>query len=220
MDSTTVTASLSSNVVHIINFTNPLDVATYFSVSLKGEDTDHFCLLMKRTHAILLHPGVSLDIPVMFAPEAMYKHQISVVVSADTREQVPSSLLTWHFPIIGQPEFRPFSPKSAPKLTCFAKERVEQRLEVILVGSNTSQAAQVRPITPGTNPDASDPTVSSVGGENYAYQLVCSNHKFTSLVKHSTGIKLIRRTTKLDDGTVTLVFNIVFVPPRAFRCVL
>jgi len=68
MDPITVTASLSSNTVHILTFTNPLDTPSHYSISLQGADLEHFCLLMKRTPA---SPGCSLDIPVMFAPESM-----------------------------------------------------------------------------------------------------------------------------------------------------
>ena len=221
MDPTTITASLSSNTVHILSFTNPLDTPSHYSISLQGADLEHFCLLMKRTQAILLHPGVSLDIPVMFAPESMCRHKVTVVVSAEGTQ----SPLSWQYPLIGQPEVRPSSPTGAPRLTCCAKERLEQRLEVSLVASTSSQVVHVRAITPGSKPGT--PETSRLrenesqkddGKETYSYQLVCSDRRFAPLVEQSTGIKLLRRVVKDDDPlTVNLVFGLVFVPPKAFR---
>ena len=221
MDPTTVIASLSSNTVHILTFINPLDTPSHYSVSLQGADLEHFCLLMKRTQAILLHPGVSLDIPVMFAPESMYRHRVTVVVSTETRDfnqsapQTPA--LSWQYPFIGQPELRPFTPTNAPKLSCCAKERLEQRLEVSLVTSTSSQAAHIRPLTPGSKPRTPE-SQEAEEKETYNYKLVCDDSRYSPLVEQSTGIKLLRKTVKEDDShAVTLVFSIVFVPPKAFR---
>ena len=221
MDPTTITASLSSNTVHILTFINPLDTPSYYSVSLQGADLEHFCLLMKRTQAILLHPGVSLDIPVMFAPESMYRHQVTVVVSTETRDSDQSTLqtpaLSWQYPFIGQPELKPFTPTSAPKLSCCAKERLEQRLEVSLLTSTSSQVAHLRPLTPGSKPrtpESQEPEEK----ETYNYKLVCDDRRYSPLVEQSTGIKLLRKIVKEDDPcAATLVFSIVFVPPKAFR---
>ena len=150
MDPITINTAINSNTVHIVNFTNPLDLPTHFSVHLRGEDLDHFCLLMKRSSSILLQPGVSLDIPVMFAPEAVQEHQITVVViaefgrSQDNLSAGNRQALCWKYPIIGQPEIRPFTPSSAPKFSCCAKERLERTLEVCLAGSLTSSGATIR----------------------------------------------------------------------------
>jgi len=225
MDPTTVTASLSSNTVHILTFTNPLDTPSHYSISLQGADLEHFCLLMKRTRGILLHPGVSLDIPVMFAPESMCRHKVTVVVSTEGRDSSSPSPLSWQYPLIGQPEVRPSSPSGAPRVSCCAKERHEQRLEVSLVASTSSQVVHVRAITPGSKPgtpDTShlrdDESQKDNQKETYSYQLVCSDRRFTALVEQSTGIKLLRKVVKEDDSlTVNLVFALVFVPPKAFR---
>lgn len=135
---------MNSNTVHIIKFSNPFDHPTYFSVQIQGRDLDHFCLLMKRFNSILLHPGVSLDIPIMFAPEAVQEHNVTVIISAElarSQEKLPEETrqpLRWKYPIIGLPEVRPFTPSSAPKFLCRAKERIEKILEVSLTGSSSS----------------------------------------------------------------------------------
>lgn len=206
MEPTTVSASLSSNTMCVLNFTNPLDIPSHFSVCLQGDDSEHFCLLMKTTRGILLQPGVSLDVPVMFAPDSMHKHEVTVTIATE----VSSTALAWRYPVIGQPELRPFSPSSAPKLTCSAKERLEQRLEVSLVGSKMSQAVHVGPTTPGS-------TTSLANDDGYSCHLTCSDKRYASLVERSTGIKLLGRKCDKENDTDTLAFNIVFAPPKAFR---
>lgn len=213
---TTIQASLNSNSTHILTFTNPLDNATHFRVDLLGSNSsEHFCLLMKRTRGILLHPGVSLDIPVMFAPEAMRTHDITVIVSTDERGRGSQLNLAWRYPIIGQPEFRPVSPNMAPRLSCPAKERLEQRLEVVLVGCKMSKAALIRPVTP-ICPDTEAPTAQTPHeSDSYAYQLVCLQ-ECSGIVQDSIGIRLLRKEMENEDSA-KLVFAIVFAPPKAFR---
>lgn len=256
MDSSTIHASLHSNAVHVVSFTNPLDVATFFSISLKGRDREHFCLLVKRSRSILLQPGVSVDIPVMFAPESMHRHEASIVIAAANRrqqqatvdqsdrlqdeEQKTAALTRWTFPVVGQPELRPFSRGSAPELSCRAKERIEQQLEVTLVKSSTSSAVQVGPLAPGweTGSSSADPavgtahssgpvtgegvaTAESAAREAYTHKLVCSDDEYAPLISQATGVKLLKHECGCgeDDGPTKLVFAIVFAPPRAFRCV-
>ena len=129
MDPINITANLGSSNVHVINFTNPLDIAMHFSVSLKGEDFEHFCLLMKQVHSILLHPGVSLDIPIMFAPEVMRGHKANVVIIADDEY----SKHCWSYPVFGRPELRTCN--NLLNITCNAKERLEHKFEVSLIST-------------------------------------------------------------------------------------
>ena len=235
MPPTNIIASLNSNTTHIISFTNPLDTPAHFHVTLTGNKaSENFCLLMKRTHGILLHPGVSLDIPIMFVPETMHTHHTTVVVSTEAvrggRERGGSnehrSRLTWQYPVIGQPEFRPVSPKSAPQITCRAKGRVEERLEVVLVGCKMNKAAIFRPITPNQGSTTTSPISPieppSNSSDGYMYEMVCSDEECSDVVRDCVGVKLLRKIIDEDD-TVKLVFKIVFVPPRALRyseCVL
>lgn len=151
MDPITINAAIDSNTVHIINFTNPLDHPAHFSVTLSGEDMDAFCLLLKRSSSILLHSGVSLDIPLMFAPEAVYRHSVTMAIVADmnrSREDITDRQpLSWQYAVVGQPQLRPFSPGSAPKISCPAKERLEKTVEVSLASSAAS--VQVTPSSSG-----------------------------------------------------------------------
>ena len=220
MAPTTIQASLNSNSTHILTFTNPLDTATHFRVDLQGSSpSEHFCLLMKRTRGILLHPGVALDIPVMFAPEAMHTHNITVIVSTDERggRRRGSHLnLAWKYPIIGQPEFRPVSPSMAPRLSCQAKERLEQRMEVVLVGCKMSKAALIRPVTPSCSDTEGPMPQTPHECDSYTYQLVCLEEECSSIVQDSIGVRLLRKEMENEDSA-KLVFAIVFAPPKAFR---
>lgn len=223
MEPTTIQASLNSNKTCVVTFTNPLDITAHFRVALQDtQNSEHFCLLLKRTHSILLHPGVSLDIPIMFAPDAMHRHQTTITVSIDRRwreKRMGDQLnLVWRYPVIGEPEFRPISPESAPRITCQAKERVEERLEVVLVGCKMSKAATFRPVTPNLEipTTAGEPTASSSKSDSYLYQLVCSDEEYSALISNCVGVKLIRKITD-EEAPIKLVFGIVFVPPKAFR---
>ena len=160
----------------------------------------------------------------MFAPENMHRHAVTMVVVAETREdaqkvfQIP---LSWRYQVTGQPELRPSSLSGAPKLCCRAKERLEQQLEVSLVGSTASQAAHIRAITPGSASaivgTRGEAVLDSPREEGYLYGLTCSDERVAALVEQSTGIKLLGRSAEQGEGGTTLVFSIVFVPPMAFR---
>ena len=222
MDPTTITASLSSNTVHIIAFNNPLDSPTQFSVSLRGSDLEHFCLLMKRMTSILLHPSASLDIPVMFAPEAMHKHQVEVVITAAVEklgktevegsgECDESEALFWVYPVCGQPELQA---TSSTKLQCAAKDRLEQNLEVKLVYSLAKSSVKVCTDLEERNDDQTKQPCS-LDEESYSYELVSDEQGLGSLVQQSVGLKLVEK--RVESREVTLVFSLVFAPPKAFR---
>ena len=83
--------------------------------------------------------------------------------------------------------------------------------------STSSQAAHIRPLTPGSKPRTPE-SQEAEEKETYNYKLVCDDSRHSPLVEQSTGIKLLRKTVKEDDShAATLVFSIVFVPPKAFR---
>ena len=212
MEPITIQANLNSNATRVVSFTNPLDTPTHFHVTLSDtQPTESFCLLLKRTHGILLQAGVSLDIPVMFAPEEMSTHTTTIVVSTEGTRC--GSKLVWRYPVIGEPHFRPVSPKSAPRISCRAKERVEERLEVVLVGKTMSSAATLRPLTPTLDPTSELPQSVADG---YSYDLVCEDAEHLSLVQDCVAVKLLRKMTD-EEGCVKLMFGVVFVPPKALR---
>lgn len=215
MEPTTIRANLNSNTTHVVTFTNPLDTPTHFRVALS--DSSHsgsFCLLLKRLHRILLHPGVSLDIPVMFVPEKMQTHSTKMTVTTDSPSR-SGTKLTWCYPITGEPQFRPLSPSSAPRIICQAKERVEEKLEVLLLDKKSPEAA-VFQSTKAESEETVEQEVQSGVIEGYSYKLVCEDSECSSIVENCMVVRLLEK--KVDgDGLVTLVFGFVFLPPKAFR---
>lgn len=144
MDSTTVYASMNSASVHVINFVNPLRFPVHVSILLQGSDTNFFFLLHKKPSDIFLPCGGSIDIPIMFAPEKMYRHKVTVVVitnskvSDSNREDPDAQMketLQWEYPIYGQPEIKLSSNDDAPKIVCRAKMQIDQVIKVTLVKS-------------------------------------------------------------------------------------
>ena len=211
-------SALTCSTVTILSFPNPLDHAEHFNIELNGKDLEHFCLLLKQTTGILLNPGVTLDVPISFSPEVMKTHECHLTISVDSTTQ----LLKWHYPIIGQPHLRPFSANSGPLLQCRAKERLEQRLEVSLVGSENSKAAKLRPITPiKSNPTAvttnTDQLSQDAHDEAYTYRLCCNDPEFGFLVEQYLGIRLIQKSLDPETNNPILLFHIIFVPSKVIR---
>ena len=220
MEPTTIWADLNSNTTHVVSFTNPLDTPTHFQVVLSDpQPSESFCLLLKRTHGILLRPGVSLDIPIMFVPEEMHTHRATMIVSTEGTRS--GARLVWRYPIVGEPQFRPVSAKSAPRIVCRAKERVEEQFQVVLVSQKMKEAAGFRPVTPNldsTSGAAESPTelLTQSGADGYSYELVCGDGEYSALIRDSVVVQLLRKTVD-GEGPIKLVFGFVFVPPRAFR---
>ena len=133
MDATTIYAGINSASVHIIKFVNPLQFPVHICVLLKGSDSKLFFLLHKQSNHIIIQRGGSVDIPVMFAPEKMYRHSAIVSIIANSSEVKQN--LQWDYPIYGQPELRLSSKDNALKITCHAKLQVEQIVEVTLMRS-------------------------------------------------------------------------------------
>ena len=214
------TSALTCSTVTILSFPNPLDHAEHFNIEMHGKDVEHFCLLLKQTTGILLNPGVALDIPISFSPEVMKRHECHLTVSVDTTSQP----LKWRYPIIGQPHLKPFSAGSGPLLRCRAKERLEQRLEVSLVGSANSMAVKLRPVTPTkstmTTTMNTDSLIQDAQDETYTYHLSCNDTEFGFLVEQCLGIRLIRKSVDPETNNPMLLFHIIFVPSKVIRYVV
>lgn len=208
-------SALTCSAVTILSFANPLDHAEYFNVEMGGKDVEHFCLLLKQTTRISLNPGITLDIPISFSPEVMKRHECRLTISVDSTSQP----LKWHYPIIGQPHLRPFSATSGPLLQCRAKERLEQRLEISLVGSENSRAVKLRPVTPAPKSTTinTDTLIQDANDETYTYRLSCKDTEFGFLVEQYLGIRLIRKSLDPETNNPILLFHIIFVPSKVIR---
>ena len=141
-----MTANLNSTIVHVINFMNPLELSAHLTVLLSGKDSESFFLLMKQSNNISIQPGESMDIPVVFSPHKMHRHEICIKILASTQDEnfgpnykedhEPN--LCWEYPIHGQPMLKLSTFDNAPKFKCFAKEQLEQIMEITLIESLNS----------------------------------------------------------------------------------
>lgn len=210
---TIINAPLYQNSIAILSFTNPLSHSAYFDVTMTTE-SDVFCLFLKQTKNIPLKPGVSLDMPVMFAPDTVELSQAYVTVTTDDIIDLDEPL-SWVYPVFGQPELL-ISLNTISCVTVKAKERVEERMTVVLsqdIGRSLSPA-DLRPVTPGSK---IDDTIVEKLQEKYLYKLVFTDSDLRNmdLFQVSTGVKLIRE--QRHDQYLELVFDIVFLPPKPFR---
>ena len=215
MDTTTITAPLSGSSVTVVTFTNPFHHSTHFTVSLTNDDSDQFCVLLKRASHILLKSGTSLDIPLLFAPDSMTQSQTGVVVTAEGGEGMEDQL-SWTYPVVGLPQALLAVGGDLPKIIGRARERMEQRLVVKLAPGVSHDTVRVRPVTPGDKG-------GGVGEgkrlwERYQYRLVCGSKEEEEqrLFERSTGVRLVREEEE-KDGTTLLIFSVTFMPPKPFR---
>lgn len=219
MERTIIKAPLSGNAVANLTFTNHLQYSSHFAVTLANNDADLYCLLLKRSRHIFLNHGVSLDIPILFAPDNMVTSETTVVVKAENVED-----LKWNFPVKGEPQIVMLARRDMPQVTSLARERVEEQVVVRLTPGVVHDAVTVRPVTPGNEEDSA--AVVRRGDinaerlwEKYKYCLVCESKgkEHQKLFDCSTGVKLARED--VEDNCTTLTFLVTFMPLKPFWCV-
>ncbi|XP_069495471.1 cilia- and flagella-associated protein 47 [Ambystoma mexicanum] len=208
-----------------------------------------FCLPLKQTQGIPLAPKEKFDIPVLFTPDIMKLYEALVVVHmvkqnggtwpCDNIEELDLELksisradngeisgIRWIYPIHGIPEAAPS--KSAPAIvSCQARSRAEERIEVLLTGAVPGQAgmATVRngAITPqkklstGGVQDELQVTEGFATTEEFLYELQYESDQVKSQLETSLAIGLVRKERDGQTGIVTLIFNIIFSPSKPMK---
>ena len=99
---TTISSKLQSNSMAIITFTNPLSHSASFDINLNKQN-DVFCLFLKQSKDVIVESGVSLDIPIMFAPDSMRMTYTELIISTDEVMESDDPI-TWIYPVHGLPE--------------------------------------------------------------------------------------------------------------------
>ena len=206
---TTITSQLKSNSMAIISFTNPLAYQASFSIDLKMQ-SDQFCLFLKQSHNIPLQSGVSLDIPIMFAPDSMEMTYAELTISTDDATDSDTPLL-WVYPIHGLPEQLVSSLPNNPALTISgrAKERVERKIEVYL-DSVKDEVESVSGLDDSL--EERKPTLR----EKYLYDLVSLDGGHTN-IKSFAGLQLVEDAAGDNSEEIKLTFNIVFSPSKPLK---
>ncbi|XP_062983760.1 cilia- and flagella-associated protein 47 [Elgaria multicarinata webbii] len=201
-----------------------------------------FWLPLKQKQGIPLPPKSKLDIPVLFAPEAMKLYDALLVVKVqklhgeiwsydDTFELSEASVsntiineneeiqgLCWIYPIHGIPEAPPY--KSAPAVVCCrARSRLEERIEVLLTGVVSRDSVTVTPFK--NNLLCSRDEILLTEGfsttDEFLYEIEFESERVKSQLKSAIAITLMNKDRDLKTGIVTLVFNIVFAPSKPLR---
>ena len=216
MDPLQVTAPLMGSSVAVAKFTNPLGHPAHFNVNLSDNSKDQFCLLLKVTQGILLEPNVSIDIPVVFAPEFMMLAKTAMIISKATPDGEES--LKWTYPICGQPELKVSASHGLPRVMGRARERAEYRLEITLASTSVHHSSAVaRPVTPGNSTGRTVSGSNSALWKKYTYELVCAGEGEKAVLSRATGVKLVGEEHDSQNQSTVLTFNIVFLPSKPFR---
>ncbi|XP_068124444.1 cilia- and flagella-associated protein 47 [Hyperolius riggenbachi] len=205
-----------------------------------------FCLPLKQTQGIPLAPKEKLDIPVLFAPDTMKLYEALVVVhmlkangddwehnstddfntelkSVSKTENGAISGIRWIYPIRGIPEAH--LSKSAPAVvSCQARNRTEERVEILLTGVVPGQTAM--PVSsheakikekPGLIQEEVQINNGFGTAEEFLYEIRYESEESKSQLEPSVGIELVRKERDTPSGIVTLIFNIIFAPNKSMR---
>ncbi|XP_077338680.1 cilia- and flagella-associated protein 47 [Lithobates pipiens] len=204
-----------------------------------------FCLPLKQTQGIPLGPKEKLDIPVLFAPDTMKLYEALVVVhmikangnnwehnnvedlstelkSISKTEDGAISGIRWIYPVHGIPEAQPS--KSTPAVvSCQARNRTEERVEVLLTGVVPGQTAMTVSShdLKSTEKVGHTQEVQVTNGfsttEEFVYEIRYESEESRSQLEPSVGIELVRKERDTPSGIVTLIFNIIFAPNKSMR---
>ena len=218
MDPLEVMAQLTGSNVAIVKFINPLGHPAHFGISLSDNANNQFCLLLKVTRDILLQPNVSIDIPVVFAPEFMVLAKTSVIISTAALDSEEG--LKWTYPIIGQPELKVATSHGFPHVIGRARERTEYRLKLTLTSTAVHNSSAVaRPVTPGNSLGRAVSGSSSSLWKKYTYELACTEEGEKVVLSRATGVKLVGEEHDSQNQSTILTFDLVFLPSKPFRYV-
>jgi len=192
-------------------------------------------LLLNPHEQIALAPNEVIDIPVAFNPSEMIKREATVYVElipmngarwasnqkvtdnhpfdAFTRDATDGTITSIRFayPIIAQVEAKAHPSDDRPLITCIARERTEQRLELVLTGATPAilPAARLRQVTPSGMRGVNQIEQGDKKLAEYSYGI---QFKRGSAFADAITIDLIRRQHDAETGHVTLTFNFIFWP--------
>ncbi len=210
---TTISSKLQSNSMAIITFTNPLSHSASFDINLNKQN-DVFCLFLKQSKDVIVESGVSLDIPIMFAPDSMRMTYTELIISTDEVMESDDPI-TWIYPVHGLPETLVGAGTDTAISSGImvikgqAKERVEQEIETCL-----------RILKNDYELDDSLDDLDMTIRERYVYDIVAiDNQEHCDSLKEFVGLQLVDEVQQDDNGGMKLTFNIVFLPSKPFKFV-
>ncbi|XP_074645875.1 cilia and flagella-associated protein 47-like isoform X2 [Tubulanus polymorphus] len=210
----------------------------------KEREDSAFCLLLKNDTNVRVGPKSTLDIPVSFAPDDMILYEALCVLNVRRYDgsnwkympkydkgaapgAVNSDLpiIKWLYPIQGIPEAQPVQEKPAV-VECQARNRAEERLEVVLSGvapcaAGAQRGIRARAVTPkDETPHTPDGVVVSESisvTEEFTYEFVYGNDEDDRNLKNAVALSLVRKQRDKISGLVILIFHVVFSPNKTMK---
>ncbi|NXI15728.1 CFA47 protein, partial [Irena cyanogastra] len=190
---------------------------------------------------IRLAPKEKLEVPVLFRPTEMKIYQAVVVINVMRRygetwpykvtagsntdrnvtvaENGETEGILWIYPINGTPE----APQQKPVvIRCQARQRLEQRVELLLIG--VSPGAPALPgagnsATVDTGESSNTPEVrdGSCATLEFLYELQYQSDEIRSQLESWVGMELVEKEWDTESRIVTVIFNVVFAPSKPMR---
>ncbi|NXB89395.1 CFA47 protein, partial [Vidua chalybeata] len=189
---------------------------------------------------IHLAPKEKLEIPVLFMPAEMkmYKAVVVLHVMREDGENWPYAEsntdlnrnvivaengetrgILWIYPISGTSEA--LQQKSVV-LRCQARQRLEQRVELLLFGvmpgatalPDAGNSAVVDTEESSNTPEVADGSSSTL---EFLYELQYQSDEMRSQLESLIGMELVEKEWDTVSRIVTLIFNVVFAPSKPMR---
>ncbi|NWR33350.1 CFA47 protein, partial [Tachuris rubrigastra] len=192
---------------------------------------------------IHLAPKEKLNIPVLFMPHAMKMYKAEVVVhvrkengdnwtyefSAGSNKDLNRNIfvaqnggiegILWRYPVHGIPE--------APQqklvvVRCQARQRVEQRVEMLLMGvvpdaTAVTDARSSDMVNGDNSANTQEVTDGFSATAEFLYELQYQSTEIRSQLESLVGMHLVQKEWDTESGIVTLIFNVVFAPNKPMR---
>ncbi|NXQ03303.1 CFA47 protein, partial [Vidua macroura] len=189
---------------------------------------------------IHLAPKEKLEIPVLFMPAEMkmYKAVVVIHVMREDGENWPYAEsntdlnrnvivaengetrgILWIYPISGTSEA---PQQKSVVLRCQARQRLEQRVELLLIGvmpgatalPDAGNSAVVDTEESSNTPEVADGSSSTL---EFLYELQYQSDEIRSQLESLIGMELVEKEWDTVSRIVTLIFNVVFAPSKPMR---
>ncbi|NXY33100.1 CFA47 protein, partial [Pomatorhinus ruficollis] len=198
-----------------------------------------FCLA-----GIRLAPKEKVEVPVLFMPAEMkiYKAVVVIHVMRENGENWPYKVtagsntdlkrnvtvaengetqgIVWIYPINGTPEA---PQQKSVVIRCQARQRVEQRVELLLIGvimpgatapPDAGNSAEVHTDEPSNTTEVTDGSSATL---EFLYELQYQSDEIRSQLESLVGMQLVEKEWDTESRIVTLIFNVVFAPSKPMR---
>ncbi|XP_036600089.1 cilia- and flagella-associated protein 47 [Trichosurus vulpecula] len=218
------------------------------SVDITMTKNTGFSFTLKQTQGIPLPPKAKLDIPVLFVPHIMKLYEAMVIVEVvrgngeywtyDKADDLGPGLesttrtengdicnIRWNYPILGIPEAPPPKTHHA-SIISRARHRVEETVQVLLTGvvfeSSEQRELVVIPKKPPVEDDQKQEPVNDdlPGVHEFQYEIQFESDLMKSNLESCVALYLTSKERNIENGVISLVFNMVFAPKKPMRSVI